>query len=141
MSSTYGFIYIIGSGAMPGIYKVGMTAYSPQRRAVELSRGTGVPAEYQVFFYGEHDNALAWERQVHNALADRRFSENREFFRGPLADIIRAVEGDGELLSSWDSDEAKEARNPGSIWRSSPLWFEQSLHAPGFIERARRGQQ
>lgn len=139
MSSTYGFIYIMGSEAMPGIYKVGMTAYSPRRRAIELSRGTGVPAEYQVLFHGEHDNAMAWEKEVHAALADRRVSKDREFFRGPLADIIRAVEGDGELLSDWDSDEAKEARNPGSMKRSSPLWFEQNLHSTGFIQRVRRG--
>lgn len=141
MSSAYGFVYIMGNEAMPGVYKVGVTAYSPRRRAAELSRGTGVPAEYQVLFYGEHENAAAWERRVHLALASRRVSENREFFHGPLFDIIQAVEGDGELVSSWDSDEAKEARNPGSMWRSSPLWFEQGLHAPGFIERVRRERQ
>ncbi|AIN57777.1 GIY-YIG nuclease family protein [Pseudomonas soli] len=138
MSSTYGFIYIMGSEAMPGIYKVGMTAHSPSRRAVELSRGTGVPSEYRVLFYGEHESAMAWERSVHANLDDRRVSENREFFHGPLIDIIHALEGDGELISSWDSDEAKEARNPGCMWRSRPLWFEQNLHSPGYIERARR---
>ena len=140
MSSTYGFIYIMGSEAMPGVYKVGMTAYSPRRRAIELSRGTGVPSEYQVLFYGEHDNASAYEQSVHANLVDRRVSENREFFRGPLIDIIRVVEGDGELSSAWDSDEAKEAREPGCIWRSKPLWFEQNLHSPGYIERIRREQ-
>lgn len=141
MSSAYGFIYIMGSEAMPGVYKVGMTAYSPCRRATELSRGTGVPSEYRVLFYGEHETALAWEQLVHANLAHCRVSANREFFRGPLIDIIHAVEGDGELISSWDSDEAKEARNPGCMWRRSPLWFEQNLHAPGFIERLRRERQ
>ncbi|MFK3641226.1 GIY-YIG nuclease family protein [Pseudomonas protegens] len=140
MSSTYGFIYIMGCEAMPGVYKVGMTAYSPRRRAIELSRGTGVPAEYQVLFYGEHDNALAWEQLVHTALADRRVSENREFFRGPLADIIRTISGDGELLSEWLSDESKEALAPGCMSSQHPLWFEQNLHSPGYIERARRGR-
>ena len=136
--SSFGFVYILANEAMPGIYKVGATDYSPHRRAVELSRGTGVPAPYAVVFYGEVDGAFAWEKQAHKLLADRRVTESREFFRGPLIDIIRAVEGDGELYSDWDSDEAKEARQPGCMNRFNPLWFEKNLYAPGYIERLRR---
>ena len=139
--SSYGFVYIMGNKAMPGVYKVGMTAYSPRRRAIELSRGTGVPCEYCVLFYGEHDNAFEWERAVHAALADRRLSENREFFRGPLVDLIEAISCDGELLSEWLSDEAKEALMPGSMSSARPLWFERNLHSPGYLERVRRKQQ
>ncbi|AZC88393.1 hypothetical protein C4K29_2090 [Pseudomonas chlororaphis subsp. piscium] len=141
MSSTYGFIYIMGNEAMPGVYKVGMTAYSPRRRAAELSLSTGVPSEYQVLFYGEHENAAAWEKEVHLVLAGRRVSDNREFFHGPLIDIIHAMEGDGELASEWESDEAKEARRPGCMSQHDPLWFERNLHSSGYLERLRRANQ
>ena len=136
--SSFGFVYILSSDAMPGVYKVGATDYSPRRRALDLSRGTGVPAPYSVVFYGEVDGAFAWEKNVHKVLADRRVNADREFFRGPLIDIIRAVEGEGELFSEWASDEAKEARNPGSMNSLNPLWFEEALHAPGYLERLRR---
>jgi hypothetical protein len=134
----FGFVYILASDAMPGIYKVGSTEYSPRERAVDLSRGTGVPAPYRVVFYGEVEGALAWEKQVHLALADRRITDSREFFRGPLIDIIRTIEGDGALCSEWDSDEAREARQPGSMNSRNPLWFEANLYPPGYIERLRR---
>lgn len=136
--SGWGFVYILGNHAMPGTYKVGTTKFSPRRRAEELSRGTGVPHEYEVFYYAELANAATWEKAVHQQLADRRVSELREFFRGPLIDLIRAVEGDGEAYSDWDSDEAKEARQPGCMNPRNPLWFEKNLYAPGYIERLRR---
>lgn len=139
--SNFGFVYVLSSSAMPGVYKVGATDRSPHQRAAELSRGTGVPIEYEVAFYGETQNAFAWEKAVHVVLAKYRVSESREFFRAPLIKIILAVEGDGELWSSWDSDMAREARNPGSVWLQNPLWFEQCLHDSGFIERVRRGLQ
>ncbi len=60
--SDWGFVYILGNQAMPGIYKVGTTKFSPHRRAEELSRGTGVPHEYEVFYYAELANAAAWEK-------------------------------------------------------------------------------
>lgn len=136
--SDWGFVYILGNQAMPGIYKVGTTKFSPHRRAEELSRGTGVPHEYEVFYYAELANAAAWEKAVHLQLADRRVSEQRELFKGPLIDIIKAVEGDGEHCSDWDSDEAKEARWPGRMSQRNPLWFECHLHSPGYLERLRR---
>ena len=136
--SDWGFVYILGNDAMPGVYKVGTTKFSPRRRAEELSRGTGVPSEYAVLYYAELSDAPAWEKAVHRQLFDRRVSENREFFRGPLIDIIRAVEGDGGPSSDWDSDEAKEARQPGCMNRHNPLWFEKNLYPPGYIERLRR---
>lgn len=138
--SGWGFVYIMGNQSMPGIYKVGTTKFSPHRRAQELSRGTGVPQEYEVFYYAEFEHASAWEKSVHRQLVDRRVSEHREFFKGPLIDIIRAVEGDGETHSGWDSDEAKEARQPGCMNQHNPLWFEVNLYPPGYIERLRRRQ-
>jgi hypothetical protein len=136
--SKYGFVYILQSSAMPGVYKVGMTERSPHQRAIELSQGTGIPVAYEVAFYGETHRAAIWERHVHRELAQYRVSDSREFFKVPLAAIIKSIEGDGELLSSWDSDMAREARNPGHVDKFNPLWFEQNLHEAGYLERVRR---
>ncbi len=139
--SAFGFVYILYSPAMPGVYKVGATERSPHQRAAELSRGTGVPHEYDVAFYGEVAKPMQWEREVHGRLERYRVSLAREFFKAPLLEIIKAVEGDGECYSSWDSDMAREARNPGSVWAQQPLWFEQPLHGSGYLERIRRAAQ
>ncbi len=139
--SGYGFVYVLTSPAMPGLYKVGATTRSPRQRAEELSRGTGVPHEFEVAFYAEVQEPFLWERRVHALLSDKRISSSREFFYGPLIDIIHTIEGDGECLSYWDSDQATEARNPGMVWPARPLWFEQNLHSAGYLERLRRNAQ
>lgn len=136
--SSYGFVYVLHSCAMPGVYKVGATERSPHQRAEELSRGTGVPAAYEVAYYGEVEKPFVWEAHVHRELAKYRINADREFFRAPLLTIITAIQGDGELLSSWHSDMAYEAKNPGMVFPHRPLWFEQNLHDVGYLERVRR---
>lgn len=134
----YGFVYALHSSAMPGVYKIGATERSPHQRAEELSRGTGVPVEYDVAFYAEVENPFTWEKHVHGILAEYRLTHAREFFRVPLIRIIDAIRGDGEALSSWCSDMACEAINPGRVWPERPLWFERPLHDVGYLERVRR---
>lgn len=136
--SRYGFVYVLYSPAMPGVYKVGATERSPHQRAAELSRGTGIPVAYEVAHYGEVENPFAWEAHVHNELDAYRVNPDREFFRAPLAKIIEVIRGDGETLSSWDSDMAYEAKSPGRVWPQNPLWFEKPLHPSGYLERVRR---
>lgn len=137
----YGFVYVLSSPAMPGLYKVGATTRSPHQRAAELSHGTGVAYEFSVAFYGEVENPMKWERIVHADLSSKRLNDSREFFYGPLIEIINAIEGDGECCSLWDSDLAIEARNPGRLSPSAPLWFEKNLHSDGYLERVRRSAQ
>ena len=137
--SGWGFVYILGSQAMSGVYKIGFTARSPSARAEELSKATGVPYPYQVLYYAEFDDAARQERLIHQRLSERRINADREFFRGPLVDLVKAVQENGELTSEWrDSEEVIEAFNPGCMNRKNPLWFEQSLHSPGYLERLRR---
>ncbi|WP_110599785.1 GIY-YIG nuclease family protein [Salinicola lusitanus] len=131
MASEYGFVYVLYSPSMPGVYKVGMTTRSPNQRAQELSRATGVPEDYEVVFYAEFARPSEHESRVHCSLGQYRVNQVREFFRCPLNLIMRAIEGDGEFLSSYDSDLAIEARNPGSIFPHSPLSFESCLHSEG----------
>jgi len=127
----FGFVYVLQNDFMNGLYKVGMTERSPSQRAIELSRGTGVPEQYAVAYYAEVENPGQVERQVHEALAGYRVNESREFFRCPLIKVMRAIEDTGELLTDYLSDIAHEARSPGTVFGSRPLAFEQSLYTPG----------
>lgn len=91
---SFGFVYVLRNESMPGIYKVGFTFRSPSLRARELSAATGVPTHFQLVCYGEYEDARDVEAEMHSRLADQRVSESREFFYGPLANIVH-------VLQSW----------------------------------------
>lgn len=139
--SQYGFVYVLYSPAMPGVYKIGSTTRSPNQRAEELSKGTGVPHAYEVAYYAEFRCPSEQERRVHAALSENRVSMDREFFKVRLIEAIEAIEDVSEHLSSWCSDLAMEAKQPGRVFPENPLYFEKGLHDLGFIERVRREAQ
>lgn len=136
--SGFGFVYVLMNSAMPGLYKIGSTERSPHRRAEELSRGTGVPTDYEVVCYFEFSQAALREKEIHRALDDFRVNNLREFFKCPLIKIIELIQDDGGFFSSWDGEAAFEAKNPGRCRPGMPLWFEACLHEPGYLERVRR---
>lgn len=77
---TVGFVYCLENSCMPGIHKIGMTDRSPTQRCNELSSATSAPMPFDIVFYVEVDNAAMVERALHQVLADKRVSDNREFF-------------------------------------------------------------
>lgn len=86
--ANYGFVYIMGNRAMPGIYKIGMTMGAPSKRAEELSSSTSVPFPFEVMAYGEVENPSEVERELHAAYAEDRVSASREFFSVPIESLI-----------------------------------------------------
>jgi hypothetical protein len=130
---TYGFVYVMINPCMPGIYKIGMTLRSPRQRAEELSSATGVPESFEVAYYAEVDSPAELESSLHQAFADRRVSDRREFFRAPLAEIVTWIRGYG-IESESLTDMVEEALSPGFISPFRPLWFEESLHDPGYLK-------
>lgn len=129
----FGFVYVLHSPRMPGLYKIGATSRSPHQRAREVSAVTGVPEEYLVAFYIETAGHHKAEVAAHRKLDRYRLNNRREFFELPLIEIINVLEGDGEHVSSWDSDMAVEARYPGRLSPFNPLWFEVPLHEPSYL--------
>lgn len=122
-----GFIYVLQHDGMPGVYKIGMTTRSPSQRARELSSATGVPGDFDVACYFEVSDPGAIERHIHRELAAHRV-EGKEFFRLPLADILRCLDDLDDRLSEYFSDVAQEAMRPGFVNPYRPLWFEENLH-------------
>jgi hypothetical protein len=78
--SQWGFVYCLANESLPGIYKVGYTLKSPIGRAQELSRSTGVPTPFEVYFYIEVTNPAEVERLIHHEMEEFRLSASREFF-------------------------------------------------------------
>lgn len=115
--SQFGFVYILTSQHMPGLYKIGLTERSPHRRASELSKATGVPDDFEVAYYVEVEQCQIIERSAHDSLAQFRVLSNREFFRAPLIEVIGAIEAAARescgILSSWDGHAAVMARVQG----------------------------
>ena len=119
----YGFIYCLGNECMPGVYKIGMSSRSPRARCDELSSATGVPAAFQLLFYGDVQDARLAEVEAHNFFASCRVSENREFFRADIQEIreyfqiasdsfCTTNEGKHALMASDHIDRFHSARSP-----------------------------
>lgn len=88
---TYGFIYCLGNEAMPGIYKIGMTERAPSQRCEELSSSTSAPLPFDLLFYGEVEDPLRVERQIHSEFYLERVNDYREFFRGRAITFKAAI--------------------------------------------------
>ena len=86
--ATKGFVYVLMNAAMPDLLKIGKTIRSSDDRASELSQSTGVPCGFIVAFEVEVSDCDAAERLIHQELAACRYTENREFFKLPLKDVI-----------------------------------------------------
>lgn len=89
---SYGFIYCLGNEYMPETYKIGMTERSPTQRSIELSGSTGVPSPFNLLCFGEVENPLAAEKELHEYFNDFRVNQSREFFNCDYRSISEAIE-------------------------------------------------
>jgi len=73
-------------------WQVGKTDRSPEERADELSKATGVPGRYNVAAKWRVINTSKAENAAHKALSDYRISGS-EHFKISTEDAIRIVDG------------------------------------------------
>jgi len=104
---------------MPGIYKVGYTDRSPSLRCEELSRSTGVPADFDLICYAEYRDARDMEQEFHGYLADVRFSQGREFFK---CDLMRITE---LVMNEELADSLCEHQMKAFLYAESPKFRER----------------
>ncbi|WP_267369219.1 MULTISPECIES: GIY-YIG nuclease family protein [unclassified Pantoea] len=79
-----GWVYVLANESMPGVYKVGMTNTSPEKRAKELSGSTGVPTPFIVISRFRTNNPWEHEKQIHQLLSRYRVNQGREFFKASI---------------------------------------------------------
>ena len=73
-------------------YKIGYNDNTPNVRAKQLSRGTGIPQSFIVEFGYYCFNAKSAEGEIHNSLRDCRINADREFFLINLQEAKDIVE-------------------------------------------------
>ncbi|MSR16677.1 MAG: GIY-YIG nuclease family protein [Methylococcaceae bacterium] len=93
MTNNRDYIYVLANSAMPDLVKVGKTTRTPAERAAELSKVTGVPTPFIVVYEQLVDDCTAAEEFVHTMLQQKgyRESDNREFFRAPVSEVIQII--------------------------------------------------
>ncbi|MCD9593531.1 GIY-YIG nuclease family protein [Streptomyces sp. 8ZJF_21] len=132
--SSRGVIYILANSLIPGVLKIGRTAREPTERAREVSRGTGVPAEYEVIYDQVVSDAKAAERELHSLLHPNRVNPQREFFRVSIREAIRHVQ---DVCARYPVNEAREAVEidalPGLEDRMR-RWLRRDLVAVKFVQ-------
>jgi hypothetical protein len=89
----YGFVYVMKNESMPNLYKIGYTLKSPRQRAIDLSRHTSVPSEFDVLFYCECICPNQFELDIHKIYEEKRHSLNREFFQLSIDDLMELGKG------------------------------------------------
>ncbi len=85
-----GIIYILTNEAMPGYIKIGKTS-DLASRVKDLSRATGVPLPFEVFYAAEVDDVDFVEKQIHEAFGRTRVAPNREFFTETPERVVAVI--------------------------------------------------
>jgi hypothetical protein len=86
-----GYVYILINPSLEGLVKIGKTTRSSESRASEISRGSGVPTAYNVACEELVCDCEAVEKRLHQMFRTHRVNPNREFFRVPLKEAVRAL--------------------------------------------------
>lgn len=85
------WIYILTNKTMPNLVKIGFTDKTPDKRAEQVSRGTGVPVKFSVAFAFKCFNAHALENEIHKYLSSYRVNNDREFFQITVEEAKDAI--------------------------------------------------
>lgn len=109
-----GWIYVLINPTMPGLAKVGKTSRDPNIRVAELSGATGVASPFILTYQQPVDDCDFAESWVHRELERKGFrhANNREFFNGPLHEIVAIVCASAAVAmeqSKADSPDSRQA--------------------------------
>lgn len=90
------WVYILSNPSIPDIIKIGYTKSDPFNRAIQISRGTGVPQEFNVEWAYKCFKGERIEQEVHKYFKKYRVNPQREFFRVSLEEAKNVIEQIGE---------------------------------------------
>ena len=86
-----GFVYLATQRGRSRPVKIGMTTLHPDERALQLSKGTGVPYEVVVRWWWEVEDPAAAERECHVEFDEvrlTRISRRKEWFDVSMEDAM-----------------------------------------------------
>lgn len=87
-----GFVYILLNPAFPDLIKIGRTNRDSNTRALELSRQTAAPDDFIVLYDELVSDSKQVEELLHSQFCAYRFKRNKEFFRIPPKEAIKALQ-------------------------------------------------
>ena len=85
------WVYVLTNKTMPNLVKIGYTNRTPDKRAKQISRGTGVPLSFNVEYAFRCFNGEMLERELHKFLTPYRLNSDREFFQMTVEDAIATI--------------------------------------------------
>ena len=85
-----GYVYVLINASFPDLVKIGRTIKDPKIRAAELS-ATGTPDKFVVAHQVFVKNCVQLEQELHDLFSEKRHSNNREFFRITVHEVILAL--------------------------------------------------
>lgn len=117
-----GFLYVARNNShRPGVYKLGQTAREPRERINSLNRQlaeAGDLGEIHLVHAVAVRDALGQERQLFEALQERRIAAAREYFFADALVLRQAA--DAVALSPQDGGTAVKAFRTSQVWIHAP---------------------
>jgi hypothetical protein len=93
-TGTSGWIYCFENDCMPGIYKVGVTRRTPEKRLAEANSSStwSSPTPFRSILTKQTAEAFSAEKAIHRRLSEMgyRVHPRREFFNAPL-EVIQSL--------------------------------------------------
>lgn len=90
------YVYVLVNKSMPGMVKIGMTTDTPQKRAYDINKATGVPTPWIPVWWLKCYASGILERRVHEHLSQYRVADNREMFSIDSVTAQRVIEEIGK---------------------------------------------
>lgn len=97
-----GFVYILLKPSFPEQVKIGRTEQTSELRAKKLWT-TGVPTPFIVVYDELVSDCKAVEDRLHRKFAAYRTTSDREFFRVPVREAIRALQEEAAIHKVYDT--------------------------------------
>jgi hypothetical protein len=91
-----GFVYVLLNPSFPDQVKIGRTEQTSELRAKKLWT-TGVPTPFLVVYDELVSECKTVEEKLHSKFAAYRTSSDREFFRVPVREAIRALQEEAAI--------------------------------------------
>ena len=85
------WVYVLSNPTIPGLRKIGYTKGTPEIRAKEISKATGVASPFTVDWAFQCFDGENLEYEVHKYLDKYRENTRREFFKIPLEEAKEAI--------------------------------------------------
>lgn len=94
------YVYVLSNPSIPGMYKIGYTSKTVEKRAVQISRGSGVPTPFNIEYRYKCYKGERIEREVHKFFKKQRVNNDREFFNVSLEEAKNAIRMIGDKYIS-----------------------------------------